>query len=136
MQPSPPPPAALPLPLDVVGAARLRELTDRGFVVLSDALTPKEVASFNAAVVADQAARPWPQRVAGTVQSTQVLAALEGHTTSVNISIRVLLVAVVTFQCSVGFAACLLLLLSPFDSLITHPATLPLLRTAYGDDLV
>lgn len=87
--------------------APLRELESRGVVVIEGALSATELRFFNAALDADLDARPlaWPVRSEGTRQSTEVLCPLPGATAS------------------------------PFDLLTRHGSVLPLLRTAYADDM-
>ena len=87
--------------------ALLDEFNEVGLVIIHDALSHDELATLNAGLDADIAARPtaWPQRSPGTIQSTEVLTPLPGETGSV------------------------------FDPLIRHDSSLPLLRTAYQDDM-
>jgi hypothetical protein len=85
--------------------ARLRELEDRGFTVIEGALSPAEVAAYNAALDTDLNVRDWPARSAGTQQSTEVLVPLPGEAAS------------------------------PWDALTRHRSSLPLLRAAYEDQM-
>ena len=87
--------------------ALLDEFNEVGLVIIHDALSHDELATLNAGLDADIAARPtaWPQRSPGTIQSTEVLTPLPGETASV------------------------------FDPLIRHDSSLPLLRIAYQDDM-
>ena len=87
--------------------ALLRELDDRGFVVIEGALSAAELEIVNGGIDRDLLARPdaWPVRTGGTRQSTKVLRPLPGADAS------------------------------PFDHLIHHKSALPLLRSAYQDDI-
>jgi hypothetical protein len=88
--------------------AAQRDLDLRGVCVLPSLLRPAELAALNAAIELDISLRPndWPPRTQqATRQSCTVLEALPGESES------------------------------PFDGLITHPATLRLLRAAYRDDM-
>jgi ectoine hydroxylase-related dioxygenase (phytanoyl-CoA dioxygenase family) len=92
---------------EMANDALLRELDDRGFVVIEGALSLIEVRDLNEAIERDLSVRPdaWPERIRGTRQSTTVLRPLTGWDKS------------------------------PFDELTRHGSALPLLRVAYQDDM-